>query len=101
MSRLVRGSNLTESQKSYIFNAYIYRWTHENSMRIRVYHCNLCDIRKPYINTESANGHSHPTIPLQTDTEWLADRAFYINKDGSVSARYRHAEPYYLADDSK
>ena len=101
MSKLVRGADLNGAQRLHILNAFIYRWTHENAMRTRVYRCNLCDIRKPYVNTKSANGHTHPTIPLQTDTEWLAEHAFYINKDGSVSARHRHAEPYYLADNNK
>ena len=98
MSKLVRGSNLNSTQRNEILSAYIYRWTHENTMRTRVYRCNLCNIHKPYVNTESANGHTHPTIPLQSDSEWLAEHAFYINKNGSVSARHRHAEPYYLTD---
>ena len=98
MSKLVRGSNLNSTQRNEILSAYIYRWTHENTMRTRVYRCNLCNIHKPYVNTESANGHTHPTIPLQSDSEWLAEHAFYINKNGSVSARHRRAEPYYLAD---
>ena len=98
MSKLVKGSALSAGQIEHVKAAYIYRWTHENTMRTRVYHCSLCDIRKPYVNAESANGHSHPTIPLQTDEQWLAEHAFYINKDGSFDQRRTHAKPHYLAD---
>lgn len=96
MARLVKGSALTAEQVREVKRRFAYRWTSDNPQRCQVYRCSKCDIRVPYVNTHSADGHTHPTIPLQTDAEWLADHAFYINNDGSLSDRYRYCEPVFM-----
>lgn len=97
---LIKGENLTATQRSQVLNAFIYRWTTENPQRTQVYKCDKCDIRQPYVNVQSANGHDHPTMPLQSDDDWLKGHAFYFVADGSrLSARYSHAEPAYMADE--
>jgi hypothetical protein len=95
---LIRGDKLTQRQREQVLAAFIYRWTTGNKQRTQVYKCELCDIRTPYVNTQSANGHSHPTIPLQTDDQWLAEHAFHFVADGSrLMANRRHAEPVFMA----
>jgi hypothetical protein len=37
-------------------------------------------------------------VSLVSDAQWLADHAFYVNKDGTLSERYNHCEPAYMAD---
>ena len=73
---LIKGENLTEKQKDEVLRAFIYRWTVENTQRESVY-----------------KGLSKPTIPLQSDAEWLKTHAFWFVKDGIRLARNRqHAE---------
>lgn len=65
---LIKGENLTEKQKDEVLRAFIYRWTVENT-------------------------YTKPTIPLQSDAEWLKTHAFWFVKDGIRLARNRqHAE---------
>lgn len=90
---LIKGKDLNSYQKRLVFDAFIYRWTKDNPHRVRVYHCELCDIHNPYVNTETANGHTHPTIPLVTDEEWLKHYAFHFTKDGlKLSMKDNYAE---------
>lgn len=99
MAKLVKGEKLNAEQRQNVLAAYVHRWTKENPHRLAVYgSCALCDIRNPYENAVTANGHTHPTIPLITDAEWLTEHAFYINKDGRLSDRPGHCEPAYMAD---
>jgi hypothetical protein len=93
---LVPGPQLTPQQKRNVLNAFPYRWTTENSMRTQAWGtCPKCDIKDPYVNTESANGHSHPTMPLQSDEQWLNEHAFHLNQNGQLSGNHSGAEPYY------
>ena len=79
---LIKGQNLNRQQVDQVLNAYIYRWTTGNCARDRVY-ANI----------------SKPTMPLQTDHDWINDHAFHFIKDGSrLMANRHHAEPHYLAD---
>lgn len=95
MPKLVNGKDLNLKQRQQVLNAFVYRWTTGNSKRTSVYKCELCDIRTPYENSRTANGHTHPTIPLLSDSEWLSDHNFYINKDGSLSDKPARCEPVY------
>ena len=54
--------------------------------------------RNPYVNLKSAEGHSHPTIPLVTDAEWLRQHAFYVSGDRRLSQRHRHCEPAFMVE---
>jgi hypothetical protein len=95
--RLVRGDQLTPDMVKQVKDAFIYRWTTDNKRRGSVYHCDKCDVRNnPYVNTQSAEGHQHPTIPLQTDDQWLREHAFYFTNRGKLLPN-KHAQPSYLA----
>jgi hypothetical protein len=95
--KLVRGDQLAPDEIKQVKDAFIYRWTSDNERRGDVYHCDKCDVQKdPYVNTTSAEGHQHPTIPLQTDEQWLREHAFYFTNAGKLLPR-RHAVPAYLA----
>jgi hypothetical protein len=100
-ARLIRGDQLNDQQRQLVLNAFVHRWTRENPHRTQVYKCDKCDINEPYVNEESAEGHSHPTIPLQSDEQWLAEHAFHFVKDGSRLVPRRFAEPAFLADESE
>lgn len=79
---LIKGENLNQRQVEQVLSAYVYRWTTGNCMREQV-----------YMNI------SKPTMPLQTDHDWLNDHAFHFVKDGSrLMANRRHCEPAYMAD---
>lgn len=93
MTRLIRGDRLTVEQQAEVLQIFVYRWTRDNPHRTRVYRCSLCDIRTPYENTKSAEGHPHPTIPLISDKEWLQQYCFHVTKEGRISQHRRHAVP--------
>jgi hypothetical protein len=96
IAKLIRGDQLTPDMIKQVQDAFIYRWTTDNKRRGEVYHCDKCDVRNnPYVNTNSAEGHQHPTIPLQTDDEWLKEHAFSFTNAGRLQPR-RHAQPAYL-----
>lgn len=96
---LVKGADLSASTRAEVLAAFPYRWTSDNPNRVRAYGpCPGCDIRKPYVNTSSAAGHSHPTIPLVTDAEWIAAHAFWVTKAGRLALNRKYAEPASLAD---
>lgn len=99
-AKLVRGDQLTPEMEQQVKDAFIYRWTVDNPKRTTVYRCDKCDITQPYVNEGSAEGHTHPTIPLQTDSEWIREHAFYFTNDGRLMAR-RSAEPIYLAKEAR
>src|SRR5208337_1426502 len=81
---LISGNELTPEMLQQVKDAFIYRWTSDNPHRTTSYHCDKCDINNPYVNTESSEGHDHPTIPLQTDAQWLSDKAFYFTNAGRL-----------------
>lgn len=95
--KLIRGGDLTSEQIKQVQNAFIYRWTTENKRRGEVYHCDKCDVQNnPYVNESSAEGHHHPTIPLQSDAQWMGEHAFAFTNAGKLLPR-GHAVPAYLA----
>jgi hypothetical protein len=96
---LIRGDRLNARQREQVLAAFVYRWTTENPQRMAAYRkCHLCDIRKPYVNATSASGHTHPTIPLISDQQWLDEHSFHFIADGSrLSARHKWAEPACMA----
>jgi len=92
--KLVRGDRLTPRQRREVLAGFIYRWTTENPQRVRAWGgCSKCDVRHPYVNSKSSDGHSHPTIPLVSDDAWLRQHAFYVTAPGGLSQRHRHCEP--------
>jgi hypothetical protein len=74
---LIKGSQLTDKQRREVLAAYVHRNTIEHP-------CNLT---------------GGPTVPTQTDQDWLNDHAFYFVKDGSrLAANRAHCEPAFMAD---
>ena len=93
---LVPGDKLNDKQRENVLNAFPYRWTHENRQRTQAWGpCKKCDINKPYENSTSAEGHSHPTIPLKHDEEWLRGHSFHMNKRDELSGNHNSAEPNF------
>ena len=79
---LIKGKNLTESQRRQVLAAFTYRWTKENRSRS----CAWKGIE------------GKPRIPLTSDEAWLTDHAFHFLVDGSrLMLNRHHAEPHYLA----
>jgi hypothetical protein len=100
MPRLIRGDKLSEPQQRMALNAFVYRWTTGNTQRASAYgYCPHCKTRggKPSVDNVACRRH-HPTVPLQTDAEWLAEHAFYVNKDGSLSGKPGRCEPAFMAE---
>jgi hypothetical protein len=81
--KLTRGQDLTEAQRSMVKAAFVYRWTHENRN----------------VDTLYARVGDPPTIPKESDEDWILGHAFYIRKDGQLAKRPGHAEPVYLASE--
>jgi hypothetical protein len=93
---LVRGDALTPEMRRQVENAFVYRWTKENKSRTSVYHCDKCDVaNNPFVGS-NAEGHQHPTIPLQSDDEWLREHAFYFTNAGKLYPN-RSAAPAFMA----
>lgn len=92
---LIRGTDLTPAQREQVKAAFIYRWTKDNEKRVQAYGpCPKCDIREPYCNPRSAEGHKHPTLKLGTDEEWLRSHAFHFTQDGGrLMHNRKYAEP--------
>lgn len=80
---LIKGENLNEKQRQLVCAAFIYRWTVENRQRQDAW----------------AGIDGKPTMPLQSDDQWIKEHAFHFVADGSrLSVSNRHAEPVYMAD---
>ena len=62
---LVRGDALDSNQLRQVQEAFMYRWTKDNKRRAEVYHCGKCDVANNPFQGSNAEGHQHPTIPLQ------------------------------------
>ena len=81
---LIRGEDLSFQQRRLVLAAFSYRWTHENPNRRHVW---------------SRVQAGPPSLPLQTDSQWLREHAFYFVRDGSrLSHRHHFCVPHYLAD---
>ena len=95
----ISGDLLTPEMKKQVLNAFVHRWTKENPYRTKVYKCDKCDVaNNPYVNTQSAEGHPHPTIPLISDDQWIKEHSFAFTNDGRLVTRGddRHAMPAYM-----
>ena len=75
---LLRGDKLPGLTRQAVLRQYTYRLTVENNYPAR----NPCQAR----------------VPAITDAQWLAEHAFYVNRDGRLSRRHKHCMPHYMAD---
>jgi hypothetical protein len=80
--KLTRGQYLTHEQRNMVKATFVYRWTHENRHADAVY-AKL----------------GAPTMPKESDEDWIIGHAFYIRKDGQLAKRPGYAEPVYLASE--
>jgi hypothetical protein len=92
---LIRGDKLNPAQRRVVLRAFLYRWTRDNTERARAWGpCPACDIHNPAVNLVSAGDHRHPTIPLETDEQWLRGHAFHFTQDGTrLMENRKYAEP--------
>jgi hypothetical protein len=98
---LVRGDRLPHNLQLEVLRRFIYRWTKDNSDRARVYHCPVCKVPGGDPNGGVPCRQYHPTMPLQTDAQWLKEHAFHVTKDMSrLMHNRRHAEPSYMAKEN-
>ncbi len=99
--KLVRGDRLTTAQRRQVLSAFAHRWTHENAQQTYGGRCPACVQQRQCDGNMVVNGKPwhEQHVPLTTDEQWLRDHAFYITTAGRLSARHRHCEPAYLADD--
>ena len=94
---LVKGEDLTLSQRREVLAAFIFRWTSDNPHRLRVYRCPHCDLVNLDFGKVGCRQY-HPTILLQTDEEWIREHAFYVNARGCLAANKNHCEPAFMAE---
>jgi len=80
-----RGSELPRWVQEEILARYPYRWTTGNTYRERMYR-----------NQET------PTMPLETDEQWLNRNMFPVTGDGRrLDNRIKHCRPAYMLEDAQ
>lgn len=67
--KLVKGANLTQSQREKVLSAFVHR--------------HLAIGEGKYYKTEQ---------------DWILDHAFYFRKDGELPLKPKHCEPAFLGD---
>jgi hypothetical protein len=75
--KLIKGNDLSAQQRKDVLASFVYRLTTENGYPAR----NPCNAR----------------VAAISDAQWLAEHAFWINNDGSLSFNKRWCEPAYMA----
>lgn len=80
----VRGSELPERLRVAVLNRYVYRMTVESIRRW-----------PEAAKTMRDGGYA---MPPRTDAEWLDATAFYVTRNGELSARHRYCTPASLVD---
>jgi hypothetical protein len=74
--KLVKGSDLSKKLQAEVKGAFVHRLTVENGY--------------PQHNPCKA------TIEAISDSEWLANTAFWVTVTGKLSRKHKHCEPAYL-----
>ena len=82
---LIRGEDLRPDQRDEVLRVYIYRWTKDSPHRSRAYRlCPHCGVQGGEPSEKNVRCRQvHPTIPFQTDEEWIKSHAFDFVADGS------------------
>lgn len=80
----VNGLKLSDRARREALGAFGYRWTRENEKRARAWY--------------AVGKVEPPTMALISDSDWLAQHAFHVKKDGTLNARRRFAESACCAD---
>ena len=76
--KLIRGDNLSPTNKAEVLRAYVYRLTTENGYPQR----NPCNAR----------------VPAITDAQWLREHAFHVTRAGTLSRKHTYAQPACMVD---
>jgi hypothetical protein len=102
-AKLIQGSALNGEQRAEVLARFVHRWTHENARQTYNGCCPGCEQSKRSNGMYAAGTMTREQwhayhVSLVSDAQWLADHAFYVNKDGTLSERYNHCEPAYMAD---
>jgi hypothetical protein len=82
--RLIKGKDLNNKQRRHVLASFVYRWTFENERAVRAHYSRL--------------KLSCPSMPLQTDAQYLAEHAFWFKNNGEPTDVIRYCEPEYVAD---
>jgi hypothetical protein len=91
-AREVSGAELTPEMRQQVLDHFAARWTADNPKRLAEWpKCDECNINEPFVGGD-ASGHSHPTVPMITDEEWIQQHKFHFYNDGRLNLR-SHAEP--------
>lgn len=77
--RMMRGDQLSAETRAEVLRAYVHRFLDRS-------------IYLPEMNRDRR---------AAADEEWLAEKAFYVRKDGRLDQRYRFCQPAYMADDDE
>lgn len=98
--KLIKGKDLNQAQVVEVLSAYVHRWTTGNEHRERLYGlCPHCEVLGGEPSEDNvACRQRHPTVPLQTDAQWLDDYAFYFTNAGVLSHRMKYCVPAYMTD---
>jgi hypothetical protein len=112
---LIKGSQLTSSQRQQVLAAFVHRWTHENAKQTYGGDCPACRqatrdgqittgvknpglMERPLQVWTRAEWHAYH-MPLTTDAEWINAHSFHFTADGSrLMANRHHAEPVWMAE---
>jgi len=86
MTRLIKGNELQPNTMKEVLASYVYRLTRENILR------------RPHLFRGWMNGNAPYNLQWTTDDRWLAQHAFYVNKDGQLSRKHRHCEPAFMVE---
>jgi hypothetical protein len=78
----VRGDKLSPKLRAEVLARFLYRWTHSNPNRERVWR----------------GLSSRPTTLLISDEEWLRRYCFRVTRKGELDRRVTHASPDYAEE---
>ncbi len=81
---LTKGENLTPTQKKQVISAFVHRYTGEHFPE--------------WASRPMPNGEAYKPTHA-TDSEWINDHAFYINKNGFLASYPTRCEPVYMVRD--
>lgn len=90
----ISGDQLSASTKQEVLATFVHRWTSNNLQRGQIYgfcpHCQTYGGKPSEDNV--ACRQKHPTLPLITDTAWIAKHKFAVNADGTLSQAVNFCE---------
>lgn len=83
IAKLVKGENLTAAQVKQVKAAFVHRFTGEHV--------------PAWAKQPRPDGTAYEPM-YATDADWIADKAFYVHKDGQIASTPHHCEPVSMAE---